>query len=277
MNPLFALLRPASWVKNLFVFAPLFFAKDIFDTHKILVVIFSFFSFSLAASFVYILNDYLDRETDRTHEKKKHRPIASGKVSGMEAFVIGAIALLFSVCIATIFAPLTIPYIGVYIVVNILYSIYLKHIAIVDIITVALFYLIRLIVGGVAASVAVSSWIILCTTFVSLFLITGKRIAELNQSINRKVLEQYTGEFLHAILIISSTVSIISYSLYVVLVLNSNYAVYSIFLVMLGIMRYIYVVMTTHKSEYPERVILSDRVILMSAGCWIILMYIVFY
>jgi 4-hydroxybenzoate polyprenyltransferase len=277
MPPFIAVLRPLAWIKNFFIFAPLFFARDAFDGGRLGMVVVAFIVFSLTASAVYIFNDIIDQGHDRQHEKKKLRPIASGALSVENALTILGILLIAALGLGFIFVPKILPLVGVYAATNIAYSLYLKRIATIDIIVVALLYLIRISIGGIAAGVPVSAWLLLCTTFISLFLITGKRVAEFNQKTGREVLNEYTAEFLHGILLVSATLSIISYSLYVVLVLTSSLAVYSVFFVLLGVIRYIYIVFTSHKSEYPERIIISDRIILISGIAWIILMFIIFY
>lgn len=275
--PIITMLRPGSWIKNLFILVPLFFAKDIFALDKLFPACIAFVTFSMVASCVYILNDIADRGHDRQHPKKMYRPIASGKISIQLALIIFSILICTAFIIGFIFIPQIIPLLAVYFFLNIAYSYYLKNIAIVDILIISLFYLIRLLVGGLATGEIISSWLILCTIFISLFFIIGKRNAEFNQETSRKVLSGYTSEFLHGFLFVTAALSIISYSLYIVLVLNSNLAIYSIFFVILGIMRYCYIVLTTHKSEYPEQVIISDKVILISGICWTILMFIIFY
>ena len=275
--PFLALLRPGSWIKNFFIFAPLFFARDVFDLSKLTSACISFAIFSLIASSVYILNDIADLDHDREHIKKMHRPIASGRISIRTGLFIFFILICVAFTLSLIFVPQITPLLVIYIILNISYSNFLKNIAIVDVIIISFFYLIRLLVGGLAVDATISSWLILCTIFISLFLIIGKRIAEFNQKTKREVLSGYTLEFLHGFLYISAALSIISYSLYTVLALNSSLAVYSIFLVLLGIMRYCYIILTTHKCEYPEQALISDKIILISGICWVIMMYIIFY
>ncbi|MFZ2038570.1 MAG: UbiA prenyltransferase family protein [Minisyncoccia bacterium] len=271
------LLRPNSWIKNFFIFVPLFFAKDIFNFDKLTDVGISFVAFSMIASSVYILNDIVDREHDRQHIKKMHRPIASEKVSVKIGLIVLITLIISSFALSYIFVPKIIALLLIYFILNIAYSFYLKNIAIVDVIVISLFYLIRLLIGGFSSGEVISEWLILCTIFISLFLIIGKRTAEFNQETTRKVLSNYTLEFLHGFLFISAALSIISYSLYIVLILKTDLAIYSIFFVILGIMRYCYIVLTSHKSEYPEQVIVSDKVILISGVLWTISMYVIFY
>jgi 4-hydroxybenzoate polyprenyltransferase len=274
---LVTLLRPYSWTKNLFIFAPLFFAKEFFNYSKLTTVTSSFIVFCITASLVYILNDILDREQDKKHKIKSSRPIASGKVS-----IKSAIVLFFTLSVVDIYlifflTPKIAWLLGGYFILNILYSIYLKHIAVLDILIVSSFYFIRVMVGGVAANVFVSHWLLLCIVFISLFLIVGKRLAELDQDNKRIVLGKYSPEFLNTILVVFATLTITSYSLYSVLVLDSNLAIFSIFPVLLGIIRYLFIVFTSQRAEYPEKEIFTDKTIFFSGIAWVIVMYFIFY
>ena len=277
MLPYIKLLRPQSWIKNFFIFVPIFFAGEFFNSEKLHSVILAFIIFSLSASAVYIINDFADRELDRDHERKRFRPLASGLVSNTGALVLFVILLASISFLSINFVPGIIPLILIYLFFNIIYSFFAKKIVIIDLVIISFFYLLRILVGGEAGDVLVSSWLVLCTIFISLFLISGKRMAEFNQNQKRHVLSSYSGEFLKIILIIASTLSIISYGLYAVLSLQNNLAVYSILLVLLGIFRYLYIVFTTNESEYPEKVVIKDRVILLTVISWIIIMLIIFY
>jgi 4-hydroxybenzoate polyprenyltransferase len=274
---LLTLLRPYSWIKNLFIFVPLFFAKDFFIYTKLTTVTLAFVVFCITASSVYIINDIFDREQDKKHDTKKHRPLASGSVSFKSAIIMLSCLLFVDAFLVYFFIPQISLFLGLYFLLNIFYSVYLKRIAIIDILLVSSFYFIRIIVGGIAAGVSVSNWLLVCIIFISLFLIIAKRLAEFSQDNKRIVLLEYTPEFLNAVLIISATLIIISYSLYSVLVLNSGIAIFSIFLVLLGIVRYLFLVFTTHRAEYPEKVIITDKIIFASVVAWLLTMYFIIY
>jgi 4-hydroxybenzoate polyprenyltransferase len=277
MSQLFKLLRPYSWIKNLFIFVPLFFAKDFFIYTKLTTVTLAFVVFCITASSVYILNDIFDIEQDKKHNTKKNRPLASGTVSVKSAIIALSCLLIIDILLIYFFIPQIFWFIGLYFILNILYSKYLKHIAVLDILVVSSFYFIRIMVGGIAAGVPISHWLLICIIFISLFLIVGKRLAEFSQDDKRIVLLNYTPEFLNAILVISATLTIISYSLYSVFVLDSGLAIFSIFLVLLGIIRYLFLVFTTHKTEYPEKVIITDKIIFVSSIVWVVVMYFIIY
>ena len=277
LKKLLTLLRPYSWIKNLFIFVPLFFAKDFFIYSKLTTVTLAFVVFCITASSVYVINDIFDREQDQKHNTKKNRPLASGSVSVKSAIIMLSCLLFVDIFLVYFFIPQIFLFLGLYFLLNIFYSVYLKRIAIVDILLVSSFYFIRIMVGGIAAGVSISNWLLVCIIFISLFLIIAKRLAEFSQDNKRIVLLEYTPEFLNAMLIISATLIIISYSLYSVFVLNSSIAIFSIFLVLLGIVRYLFLVFTTHRAEYPEKVIITDRIIFASVIVWVITMYFIIY
>jgi 4-hydroxybenzoate polyprenyltransferase len=277
LKKLLTLLRPYSWIKNLFIFVPLFFAKDFFIYSKLTTVTLAFVVFCITASSVYVINDIFDREQDQKHNTKKNRPLASGSVSVKSAIIMLSCLLFVDIFLVYFFIPQIFLFLGLYFLLNIFYSVYLKRIAIVDILLVSSFYFIRIMVGGIAAGVSISNWLLVCIIFISLFLIIAKRLAEFSQDNKRIVLLEYTPEFLNAILIISATLIIISYSLYSVFVLNSSIAIFSIFLVLLGIARYLFLVFTTHRAEYPEKVIITDKIIFASVIVWLFTMYFIIY
>ncbi len=277
MPSIVALLRPYSWIKNLFIFVPLFFAKDIFNVAKVDATIIAFVVFCLTASCVYIINDLVDIEQDQKHSQKKNRPVASGKVSRKQALTLLCCLAVAVLLLITFFIPQIWGVMLIYIALTFLYTFYFKHVAVVDILLIASFYLIRIVIGGIAASIYISEWLLLCTIFMSLFLIVGKRLSEFQQEHKRAVLEHYTPEFLKGLLILASTLAVISYSLYTVLVLSSPFAVFSVFFVLLGVIRYTLLIFTSNKSEYPEKLVVSDPILLLSGILWICFMYLIFY
>ena len=158
----FYLLRLHQWAKNLLVFIPIFFAGEIFITGKLLASIFAFFSFSFAASAGYILNDIIDCESDKKNTKKKDRPLASGKISIQEARVLLAIMGSVAVVVAWIGVPTLLPLLGAYFLLNVSYTYKLKHIVIFDILVISIFYLMRVVGGGLVSSTPISGWLVLC-------------------------------------------------------------------------------------------------------------------
>lgn len=271
------LIRPWHWLKNFFVFVPIFFAREFFIWEKISLVSWAFAAFCCLASCVYIINDLVDRNKDREHPTKKFRPLASGQVS-----VLGALSLFFILLVITILivgfkAPAVWPILTIYFILNLAYSFYLKNVVVADILTIALFYLLRILAGGMVADIFISRWLILCVIFLALFIIIGKRHAEFSYENKREVLKDYSSNLLDHLLTIATGLTILSYSIYTILGPVSPLAVYSIFFVLLGIFRYLFIVYSSQKAEYPEKLIFKDKIILSSVVAWGIYMFVIFY
>jgi 4-hydroxybenzoate polyprenyltransferase len=272
------LMRPAHWVKNGFIFAPLFYGKSLTDPQRLTMALIAFGAFSLISSTVYILNDIVDRNADAEHPKKRHRPIASGRIS-----VQGAIIQLAIVALAALGLILQLPWqaevlIGVYAVLNLGYSFGLKHVVLVDIFIIAAGFMLRVLTGASAIQVEVSEWLIICTLFLSLFLAVAKRRSELShvgRGETRKVLDDYTPELIRLILIVSVTGSIMSYSLYTVSdhareFFHTNKLIYTVPIVMYGIFRYIYLDEKQRTAENPVSVLLRDPWLILTVVAWML-------
>lgn len=244
---------------------------------RMMAAFYAFLAFSLTASAVYIINDIVDRQHDAQHPIKRLRPIASGAVSITQAVMLLVILLAGGAILVYFLSPQLAVIIGAYLLLNLLYSFYLKHWPIFDIVLISSLYLLRVVGGGVASQTHISTWLILCTVFISLFLIVGKRRVEFSQLHRRKVLGLYSGELLDHLFGIAAGLTIISYGLYTILGVNSELAVYSIFLVLIGIFRYLLITYRSAVAEYPERVLWSDKIISGSVLAWLIFMYFIFY
>lgn len=221
------LLRVEQWVKNIFVFLPLFFSGNIMNGQLFIQSIFAFFIFSLAASSIYIINDYADAESDRKHPEKKNRPIASGAISKKTAIYIllfiiaGNIALiLFSEKYFAVNLWKFSTIIAFYFVMNIAYTFKLKHVAIIDVTLIAIGFVLRVLAGGYFTGIPISQWAILLTFVLALVLAIGKRRGELiNAQLSgktRKALDGYNVQFADIALSISVTLAIISYLMFTV-------------------------------------------------------------
>jgi decaprenyl-phosphate phosphoribosyltransferase len=271
------LLRPHNWIKNFFVFIPLFFAHDLFSPEQLTKSAYAFLAFCALASCVYVINDIVDRENDRKHPKKQHRPIASGRVGVTAAWSIAAVLLIGAAAIVDTFVPSIRLVLAVYFIGNLGYSFYLKRVPIVDLLMVSAFYVLRVSAGAIAIDVPISGWLLIATIFVALFLVTAKRKAELVHAGTRPVLQHYTPEFLNVLLLMAVVMMLVVYSVYTVTILNSHRAVYAMFFVLLGVFRYLYLSYTSSEAEQPERLIFSDPWIFLSAVGWITFMYAVLY
>lgn len=272
------ILRPFSWVKSVFILAPLFFAHQFFDAVQLWRVGVTVGVFFLFQSAVYVVNDWVDRESDRLHSTKKHRPFAAGTMSGHDAFLVLLITLGGGTLLMLTFVPHIIVVVGMYLLLNVFYSLYLKHIAVIEIFVVATFYLLRVITGCYAVQVPISPWMLLCTFFLALFLVIAKRRGEFLETHGRRVLKQYTPALLDAFLIIALTLTLITYSLYVVFVVKNTLALLSILFVMATLFRYLQRFYSNPiQAQNPESLIARDSVMMVTTFFWLVLMVCVFY
>ena len=276
----FLLIRPTHWVKNFLVVAPPFFAGIVFDSlNNFIIVALSFLSFSFASSAGYILNDLIDAESDRQHPVKKDRPVASGRIKTNTALITGLILLVLALVIGLGINLLFTLILVCYLALTVSYTLGLKNIVIIESFCIAGGFLLRIIAGGAASNVAISGWLILTTLFLSLLLAFGKRKAELNlnsESLNfRKVLNEYDSGFLDNGMVIFSTASIITYSIYLI-----NKGVDSIVVtipfVCFGILRYLYLVHVKSKGE-PTDALLKDYWLLVCVVAWLVVTGIFIY
>lgn len=272
-------LRIHQWIKNGFIFAAPVFGRKIADPTVAGRTVAAFLVFSLAASAVYVLNDLIDHERDRAHPKKRRRPIASGRVTRSEAMVLVAI-LVFAATILSfaLLPPVATALIGVYLVANALYTFRLKHVVILDVMFIAVGFLIRVLTGAAAAQVAPSHWLLLCTLTVSLFLGFTKRRAEIvamndNARDHRRVLDHYSIAFLDQMIAIVTGATLVCYILYTVdartvAEFGSPYLVATVPFVLYGVFRYLYLGYHRDEGGNPTRAILTDWPFLVNLALW---------
>lgn len=268
------LLRPKQWIKNFFVFGAILFSNNILNLDLLTVNIVTFIAFCLASSTIYVLNDIVDVENDKNHPKKCKRPIASGKISISKAKQIGImlciIALILSFCVNYKVGAIVI----VYFINNLLYSFKVKQIVLLDVLSISIGFILRVLAGGLAIGVTTSSWIILCTLFLSLFLGFGKRRNEIlvlgEESIShRKNLSQYTEKLLDQLINVVLACTIVFYSIYCVVASNSGEFVWTTILVVFGILRYYYLMYSKCEGGNPAELILCDRQLRGCIALWI--------
>ncbi len=283
MKAYFKLLRVEQWVKNLFVFIPLFFSGKIFETTQLFETIFSFIIFSFTASSIYIINDYSDIESDRVHPEKCRRPLASGAISvGRAKFVlvglvISTIGLIIS--LSDVFGYNVLKFgavISSYFVMNLAYTFRLKHIAIVDISIIAVGFVLRVLAGGYATGIVVSQWAIILTFVLALVLAVGKRRGELvNTQLSgntRKALDGYNIQFADIVLSISVTLAIVSYIMFVISPETqkefTNKVFYTFIFVIFAFLRYLQQTLVYNRTESPTKMIYKDRYIQVVLALW---------
>lgn len=276
------LMRTHQYIKNVLIFAPIFFFPDINDVASIAKVGLAFIFFSLTSSAVYILNDYFDREDDARHPTKKNRPLASGAVSPKQGITLFSILIGAAFIGSFLFLPLSATLIIIfYFVLNIAYSIRLKQIPILDICIIALGFVIRLFVGGEIIEVNLSSWIVMMTFLLALFLAVAKRrddvlIMEKTGRTMRKSISGYNLQFVNSVIIMLATMVLVSYIMYtvsdeIVEKWHSQHIYTTSIFVFLGILRYLQLVFVEERTGSPTRIVLKDRFLQIVIFLWLAL------
>ncbi|RXZ82687.1 decaprenyl-phosphate phosphoribosyltransferase [Paenibacillaceae bacterium] len=273
---LLAQLRPKQWTKNLLVFAALLFSFEKINPVTIGNSIAGFLLFSFVAGCVYIINDYADREADRHHPVKRNRPMASGALNPAVALGFGSFLLLGSLIAAYFLNPLFTVLLAGYFILNVSYSLKLKHIVLIDIMVIATGFVLRAIAGGLVIHVPFTPWFLLCTMLLSLFLAIGKRRHELTlltgdeQGNHREVLNFYSLPLLDQMTSIVTTATIISYSLFTFTSGRTIHLMWTIPFVIYGIFRYLYLIHIERKGGAPDRVLLEDKPILITVLLYVV-------
>jgi 4-hydroxybenzoate polyprenyltransferase len=274
------LIRIKHWVKDVFVFAPLIFSLNFYKPIYIGRTLIMVAAFCLAASSVYVFNDVADRERDRLHPKKKDRPIASGAVPVRSALILSAVLFLASVAVCAILGLPSVLIVLTYIAMNVAYSLLLKKQTFIDVMVIATGFLLRVVAGAIAINVELSSWMLLTTFFLSLFLGFGKRRKEVTEGStrHRAVFQDYTVELLNSLIIISASLTIITYSLYVVtskamIDLGRDKFIATIPFVVFGVFRYMFLIYRHNNGGDPAEVLLKDKVLLIDIALWVCLIF----
>lgn len=276
-------MRPKQWVKNAFVFTALAFSEQRLWTQpdKLLITIAAFWIFCMAASSIYLVNDLVDIEKDRAHPRKRHRPLASGKLSPLAAIIATVVLTLVALPCAYLLDPrggfLTI--LVTYIIVQgLLYSYWLKHIVIIDILTIAAGFLLRTLAGASVLDIPITPWLLVCMGLLAVFLGVGKRRHELvllnnGAGEHRRILNEYSVPMLDQMISIVTASLIMAYSMttfsapavpqepYPVLMLTIPFVVY-------GIFRYIYLIYQRDGGGTPEELVLQDRPLTINIILW---------
>jgi 4-hydroxybenzoate polyprenyltransferase len=265
----FRLLRVPQWIKNLFVFVPLMFSLHLFEADYFISTLKAFIIFCLASSFIYIINDIIDVEADAAHPKKKYRPLPSGKISKRSAWIAAIVIFLLLILLSFISPIEFIYFLASFILLNIIYSMYFKHIVILDVFSIAAGFTIRVLGGAAIIDVPVSSWLILTTMFISLFLGVMKRhseleqITELDTTPTRRVLAEYSLTFTNQMATVAAAGVIICYALYTVSqrtvsVFGTENLIYTTPFVVFGIFRFMYLEYLNQKGENTTNIMLTD-------------------
>lgn len=276
-NPTFRLLRPQQWIKNAFVAAPLFFSPDVLEFSTSLRVALGVVCFCALSSAVYILNDYMDREADRAHPLKCSRPLADGSVSVTVALTLMGILAGCSMVVALAITPGFAVVLSIYLCSNLLYSLWLKHVSIVDVLLIAAGFLLRVVGGAILAGVSTSVWILIMTGLLALFLALAKRRDDLVLSLayaQRGSLRGYNKQFLDASVVMVMTALMVAYLIYttdreVIERFATEHLVVTAVFVVAGILRYLQIVLVEERSGSPTALALSDRFLVLAIVGWI--------
>ena len=278
------LMRPRQWTKNLAVFAAVLFSGNLFDPQLLGITVLSFVSFCLVSSSLYALNDVLDAENDRQHPVKLDRPVASGRMSKATALGVSAILLVCGVALGVMVGTAFLATVGAYVVLMLLYTSFLKHAVIVDMLAIAAGFVLRAVAGAVAISVPVSPWLILCTGLLALFLAAAKRRHELvllreSSAGHRPVLSEYSAELLDSFMVTLSAATITSYALYTFFEgrAPNHLMMLTIPFVIYGVLRYQLLVLSKGGGGRPEDVLLGDGPILTDIVLWVLSAVVVLY
>ncbi len=264
-------MRPSQWIKNFFIFAPLIFSGEFRSQDSIIKTLIAFLIFTIAASSVYILNDLIDKNYDRIHSIKKLRPIASGTVSSKSAivFYFGVLTLTFLLLALN---RNLIPSILSYIVLNLLYTLYLKNQPVIEIFIIAFGFVLRVYAGGAAINVPISDWMFVTVLSLALYLAALKRKQEIVNSGNdaRKILNAYSEKLMDRYAEISAISSLLFYSMYV---MNEHpELVLTIPFVLFGLFRYWYLIEKEKQGESPSDVLLKDAQLLGLVSLWLVVL-----
>ncbi|HVE83272.1 MAG TPA: decaprenyl-phosphate phosphoribosyltransferase [Myxococcales bacterium] len=269
-------LRPRQWTKNGGVYAPLLFARAVFEDGAALRATLAAAAFCLVSGGVYVVNDWVDRERDRLHPEKRHRPIASGQISAPWAAALVAACWgaggVLAVLARPAFAELAAGYVGL----QLLYSFALKRLVIVDVVTIAFGFVLRVVAGAVAISVPVSNWLFLCTLLLAVFLGFAKRRHELTSlqaeaASHRANLSEYSLPMLDQMIAAVAAACLVAYGIYSVSPetiqhVGSDRMKFTVPFVMYGIFRYLFLIHHRGAGGSPERVLLSDPPLLVNMG-----------
>jgi decaprenyl-phosphate phosphoribosyltransferase len=283
MKDIIHLIRPHHWIKNVFVFLPMFFGGALTDCKALLGSVIAFFAYSFAASSVYCYNDILDVEADRRHSEKRRRPIASGAISVTQGYVIMALMILFSALMILLLgerAKLLAVVMLIYFVLNIAYCLLLKHFAVVDVFILSFGFVLRILAGSAATGIIASHWLVLMTFLLALLLAFAKRRDDVVRMMKtgeapRHNTKRYNMTFINQAINVTASVTLVCYIMYtlspeVAARTNFKYGYLTSVLVLLGLLRYMQLTSVDQKSGDPTKLLYSDRFLQIVVLMWLL-------
>lgn len=273
------LLRISHYLKNCYIFLPLFFSGELFDKGKVLKSLPVFLSFSLMASSIYIFNDLMDIKFDQQHPEKKNRPIASGKVSKVEAYILSFVLFTIASFVALKISQSVLFVILGYYFLNLFYSIKLKNFALIDVTIISIGFNMRVLAGGVATHIDVSKWLMIMVFLLSMFQALSKRMDDLylmlkdtNKQVRRSI-HGYSLEFLQIVLSMLTGVLLVCYIMYItsgeITARLGEYSYFTALFVLLGLLRYLQITFIKKTSGSPVKILVNDRFIQLSILFWL--------
>ena len=279
-------LRPRQWVKNFFVFAGLIFSQSLF-TPLVWPALAAFAIFCALSGAVYLFNDLADMEKDRLHPTKRRRPIASGALSVPAAVALGVLTLVGSLVAAYALSARFGVVATVYAALLTAYSVWLKHVVILDVLTVAIGFVLRAVAGAAAIGVDISGWLVICTILVALFLALGKRRHEYltlhgDAAAHRPILAEYSESFLDQMVAVVTASTVTAYALYTmspetVAKFNTRLLPVTLPFVLYGVFRYLYLLYRRDMGGNPSDLLLNDRALLVNTGLWMLALLVIIY
>lgn len=284
-------MRPRQWTKNLVVFAGLIFSQNVTNATLVWKSVEAFLIFCALSGVIYLVNDAADVDKDRLHEIKKQRPLPAGRLRKSDAIVAAVMVGITALALASLVGGGFFVVAVVFFSLNVLYSLVLKKIVLVDVVSISLSFVIRAIAGvealvGVDSTIEISPWLLVCTLFLSLFLAFCKRRHELvtlgEASRHRESLAEYSPVLVDQLVGITAAGAVLSYSIYTIWPdtvekFGTTALVYTIPLVLIGVMRYLYLVYNKEKGGNPTEMLLSEKFILIDVFLWILLVVAIFY
>ncbi len=286
IKPLIKTLRPKQWSKNLFIFAALVFDLKLFQAAPLLRTVAGFVLFCLLSSTIYLINDLVDIEKDRQHPVKRNRPLAAGELSPsvavLAAIGIGVVCVPLSFMLELYFGGIAVSYV----ILMIVYSFFLKNTVIVDVMTIAAGFVLRVAAGVVLVHVErFSPWLYVCTTLLALFIAIGKRRNELallkgNANTHRAILDEYSLSFIDEMISIISAATLIAYSLYTFSAENlpkNHTMMLTTPFVLYGLFRYLYLIHVRGEGGAPEEIVIKDKPLIINMVLWALAVILILY
>ncbi len=279
LRPYLKLLRPHQWVKSGFVLVGLLFGHAWQDAQLVRQVLLAVAAFSLAASTIYVLNDLADRDQDRLHPEKRHRPLASGAVNVLQALLLAGACLFAALMLALAASPAVLAIVVGYLLLNVGYTLGLKHVVLLDVFIISAGFMLRILAGTLGVGIVPSHWLLLCGLMITLFLGFAKRHAEIaamagRGGSHRQVLDDYDAALLDKLIGISAAGAIINYSLYTVspetvAMHGTTHLIYTVPFVVYGIFRYLFLLHRRGGGGDPAAALLRDPHLIVASAGWL--------